>query len=256
MVSDVALAALFAVLCWWIGTGVILWLDRLPAQSFRWSMLGWTFLLGLSFWGVSTSMKSVSDAHAYLGFGCVIIMWGWHELAFLTGTLTGPRKIAMDEGATGVKRFEQALMVMLHHELALLLNFGVLCAMQVGQTNHIALCTFALLWCMRVSAKLNLFFGVTENGADYLPAHLKYLASYFRQRKMTWWFVVSVTASILTWGWLVVQAMVGAVEMTTGWVMLASLLTLAIVEHALMIFPLPLQRIWGWAMSRTSASSA
>ena len=35
--------------------------------------------------------------------------------------------------------------------------------------------------------------------------------------------------------------------MTTGWVMLASLLTLAIVEHALMMFPLPLQRIWGWA---------
>ena len=256
MVSEVALAALFAVICWWFGTGIILWLDRLPAQSFRWSMLGWTFLLGLSFWGVSTSMKSVSDAHAYLGFGCVIVMWGWHELAFLTGTLTGPRKIAMDDDAVGFKRFAQALMVMLHHELALLLNFGVLCAMQVGQANHIALCTFALLWCMRVSAKLNLFFGVTENGAAYLPAHLAYLASYFRQRRMTWWFVISVSLSLAAWIWLITLSMEGAVEMTTGWVMLASLLTLAIVEHALMVFPLPMQRIWGWALSRTSASSA
>lgn len=255
MVSEAAMAALFAVLCWWIGTGVILWLDRLPAQSFRWSMLGWSFLLGLSFWGVSTSMKSVSDAHAYLGFGSVIVMWGWHELAFLTGTLTGPRKTALDEGAVGFKRFEQALMVMLHHELALLLNFAVLCVMQIGQANHMALCTFALLWCMRVSAKLNLFFGVTENGAAYLPAHLTYLASYFRQRRITWWFIISVSLSVAVWVWLIMQAMTGAVEMTTGWVMLASLLTLAIVEHALMVFPLPLQRIWGWAMSRTATSA-
>lgn len=256
MVSEVAFAALFAVVCWWFGTGIILWLDRLPSASFRWSMLAWTFLLGLSFWGVATSMKSVSDANAYLGFGSVIIMWGWHELAFLTGTLTGPRKIALDEGANGFKRFEQALMVMLHHELALVLNFAVLCAMQMGQPNHLALCTFGLLWCMRVSAKLNLFFGVSENGAAYLPAHLHYLASYFRHRRMTWWFALSVSLSVVTLVWLIWQAMVGRVEMTTGWVMLASLLSLAIVEHALMIVPLPLQRIWGWAMSRTSASSA
>jgi putative photosynthetic complex assembly protein 2 len=145
--------------------------------------------------------------------------------------------------------------VVLHHELALLLNFGFLCAMQLDNPNHIALCTFALLWCMRVSAKLNLFFGVTENGAAYLPVHLAYLASYFRNRRLTWWFVISVSLSIGTWGWLVWQAQVGAVEMTTGWVLLASLLALAIVEHALMLFPLPLQRIWGWAMSRTSVSS-
>jgi hypothetical protein len=54
---------------------------------------------------------------------------------------------------------------------------------------------------------------------------------------------------------LVWQAQAGTVEMTTAWVLLASLLALAIVEHALMLFPLPLQRIWGWAMSRTSVSS-
>ena len=255
MVNEITFAVLYAVLCWWIGTGVILWLDRLPPASFRWSMLAWTFLLGLSFWGVSVSMKSLSDFNAYLGFGSVIVMWGWHELAFLTGTITGPRKIAMDEGATGAKRFSQSLMVVLHHEFALILNFGFLCAMQLDNPNHIALCTFALLWCMRVSAKLNLFFGVTENGAAYLPAHLTYLASYFRRRRLTWWFVISVSLSISTWAWLVWQAQAGAVEMTTAWVLLASLLALAIVEHALMLFPLPLQRIWGWAMSRTSVSS-
>jgi hypothetical protein len=42
---------------------------------------------------------------------------------------------------------------------------------------------------------------------------------------------------------------------TTGWVMLATLLGLAIVEHLIMIFPLPLERLWGWAMGQTSVET-
>ena len=40
---------------------------------------------------------------------------------------------------------------------------------------------------------------------------------------------------------------------STGWVLLASLLGLAIVEHLLMVFALPLQRLWGWAMGQRDA---
>jgi len=32
---------------------------------------------------------------------------------------------------------------------------------------------------------------------------------------------------------------------------LSSLLGLAIIEHVLMVFALPLQRLWGWAMKRS-----
>jgi hypothetical protein len=42
------------------------------------------------------------------------------------------------------------------------------------------------------------------------------------------------------------------VAITTGWVMLATLLGLAIVEHVIMIFPWPLERLWGWAMGQTN----
>ncbi len=138
---------------------------------------------------------------------------------------------------------------MLYHELALLANFAVLWWMQSGQVSHVAICTFALLWCMRLSAKLNLFFGVPQNGAQYLPDHLKYLASYFRTtRGMSLWFVLSMGVAMGTWFWLVWLAQQGAVAITTGWVMLATLLGLAIVEHVIMIFPWPLERLWGWAM--------
>jgi putative photosynthetic complex assembly protein 2 len=255
MVIDVVWACVFTAMCWWFGTGVILWLDRLPPASFRWSLLGWTMLLILSFKGVYESMREVSVANAYLAFGSVILMWGWHELAFLTGWITGPRKVALTENAQGWQRFKESVQVMLHHELALLINFGILWLMQVDQPNHVALCTYALLWFMRLSAKLNLFFGVPQNGAQYLPPHLVYLASYFRTRLITPWFVISISAAIGTWCWLVWQAQQGAMAITTGWVMLATLLGLAIVEHLIMIFPLPLERLWGWAMGQTSVET-
>ena len=255
MVINVVWACVFTAMCWWFGTGVILWLDRLPPASFRWSLLGWTMLLILSFKGVYESMREVSVANAYLAFGSVIVMWGWHELAFLTGWITGPRKVALTQGAQGWQRFKESVQVMLHHEVALLLNFGILWLMQKDQPNHVALCTYALLWFMRLSAKLNLYFGVPQNGAQYLPSHLVYLASYFRTRLITPWFVISISAAIGTWCWLVWQAQQGAMAITTGWVMLATLLGLAIVEHLIMIFPLPLERLWGWAMGQSSVET-
>ncbi len=255
MVIDVVWACVFTAMCWWFGTGVILWLDRLPPASFRWSLLGWTMLLILSFKGVYESMRDVNVANAYLAFGSVIVMWGWHELAFLTGWITGPRKVALTEGAQGWQRFKESVQVMLHHEVALLLNFGILWLMQKDQPNHVALCTYALLWFMRLSAKLNLYFGVPQNGAQYLPSHLVYLASYFRTRLITPWFVISISAAIGAWCWLVWQAQQGAMAITTGWVMLATLLGLAIVEHLIMIFPLPLERLWGWAMGQSSVET-
>jgi putative photosynthetic complex assembly protein 2 len=256
MVNEVVLACVFTALCWWLGTGVILWLDRRPPRSFRFSLAGWTVLLLLSFAGVAQSMREVSVFNAYLAFGSVIVMWGWHELAFLTGWITGPRKTPLSPNARGWTRFVQAWQVMLYHALALLANFGILCWMQEGQSSHLAICTFALLWFMRLSAKLNLFFGVPQNGAQYLPAHLAYLASYFRTRDMSLWFVLSMGVAMGIWFWLVWLAQQGAVAITTGWVMLATLLGLAIVEHVIMIFPWPLERLWGWAMGQTTAKPA
>lgn len=212
-------------------------------------MSGWTILLLLSFWGVFESMQQVSVANAYLGFGSVIVMWGWHELAFLTGWITGPRKVALQPGLTGWARFKQSLDVILYHEIALLINFALLWLIQGDNPNHVALCTFSLLWFMRVSGKLNLYFGVPQNGAQYLPSHLSYLGSYFPARNMTSWFILSFTTAVGTWLWILSQTQLGLIEATTGWVLLASLLGLGILEHAMMVLPWPLERLWGWALS-------
>jgi putative photosynthetic complex assembly protein 2 len=177
-------------------------------------------------------------------------------MAFLTGWLTGPRRVALDTGLNFRQRFIQSAQVLLHHELALLLNFGVLLVMQQGQPNHMALCTFALLWCMRLSAKLNLFFGVPFVGEQYLPVHLRYIGSYFKQAPVTLFFYLTMGVSCITWGWMVWEVASGLVLVNAAWVLLSSLLGLAIIEHLLMVFALPLQKLWGWAMKRSPYQSA
>ncbi len=249
--SSIGGAALFSLFSWWLGTGAILWLVRLPSTSFRWSMFGLSFLLGLSLWTSAISMRSHTVLNAYIGFVSVIAMWSWHEMAFLTGWLTGPRRVALDPGLGLRQRFIQSLQVLLHHELALVFNFAVLLFLQQGQPNHMALCTFALLWCMRLSAKLNLFFGVPFVGEHYLPAHLRYIGSYFKQAPVTLCFYLTMGASCITWAWMVWEVQSGLVLVNAAWVLLSSLLGLAIIEHVLMVFALPLQKLWGWAMQRS-----
>ncbi len=243
-----AVAALFALVAWWFGTGAILWLVRRPARHFRQRMAAMSVLGVFSVWAAARSMQDTGALSAYLGFASVIVMWGWHEMAFLSGWITGPRRVPLSPGVQGVARFRESLEVVLHHEMALLANFGLLWLLQQGQPNHVAICTFALLWCMRLSAKLNLYFGVPEVGEQYLPAHLTYLGSYFRRGRVSLFFWGAIAGASGSWLWLVAQAREGAVTVNTGWVLLAALLGLAIVEHLLMLFPLPMQRLWGWAM--------
>jgi putative photosynthetic complex assembly protein 2 len=251
--SSVSGAVLVAVFSWWLGTGAILWLVRLPARLFKRSMSALTALALLSFVSTAWSMRYASMAASYVGFVSVIVMWGWHEMAFLSGWITGPRRIAQESGARGWRRFVLAVQALLHHELALLLNMGLLWLLQWGNPNHVALCTFTLLWCMRVSAKLNLFFGVPHVGDQYLPAHLAYMGSYFRRSGVTLCFYLTIGVSAGAWIWLVLEAQRDPLTISTGWVLLASLLGLAIVEHVLMVFALPLQRLWGWAMRQRGA---
>lgn len=252
--QSVPAALIFALLSWWLGTGVILWLVRCKASSFRWSLGCATALLLVGLWGSAQSMKTSGSWSAYIAFGSVILMWSWHELAFLTGWLAGPRKQVLQPGATGVRRLVQSVQAIAYHELALLINFALLWILQTGQPNHVALCTFALLWCMRLSAKLNLFLGVPQTGAQYLPPHLRYLGSYFKAGPVTRFFFLTLALSALTLGWLVWEVRAGAVAATTGWVLLATLLALAIVEHVLMAFPMSIERLWGWAMGQRVSS--
>jgi putative photosynthetic complex assembly protein 2 len=59
-VADHALPALYALFLWWLSTGVILYLDRLPRRTFRWSMLGATALAAAALYGLAAGADDAS----------------------------------------------------------------------------------------------------------------------------------------------------------------------------------------------------
>ena len=65
---------LFALLAWWLSTGLIVYLDGLPRRTFRWTLLGATLLCGLGLYGLSASSSDTSVTGAYLAFtsGCLL----------------------------------------------------------------------------------------------------------------------------------------------------------------------------------------
>lgn len=244
--------ALLALVSWWFGTGIILLLVRLPKTWFSFARGFWTLMSLVAVFLSAQSMQDNTNTNAYMGFISTIVMWGWHELSFLTGWICGPRKTELDANLSQWARFKQSVEVIWHHELGLFINFMLLVVLQIGNPNHTALCTFALLWLMRLSSKFNLFFGVPQVGDQYLPSQLAYMGSYFRKQPVGTFFYTTLTLSIISWLALIWQANSGQVTITCQWVLLASLLGLAILEHVLMMMPLSLERVWGWALKTTS----
>ena len=111
----------------------------------------------------------MSAAGAYTAFTCAIVVWGWLEMSFLMGFITGPRKHACLECCSGWRHFLHASQAIIFNELA------------------------------------------TLAGAVA---------------------ILAATDSFKT----------------TAYALMASLLTLAVLEHWFMVIPLPSEKMWKWAM--------
>ncbi len=241
-------AALYALLVWWFATGAILFLDGLPRSTFRWSLSGATLGLIAAAVVLRSSAFDASGKGAYVAFSCAIVVWGWLEMTFLMGFITGPRRRACADRCSGWHHFVHAVQAIIYNELATLLGAAMIFAATYRAPNRVALWTYALLWAMRLSAKLNLFLGVRNLGEKFLPPHLQYLKSFFRQRPINFLFPVSVTVSTLATARLIQLCIAAADDFhATGYALLSSLLALAVIEHWFMVLPLPSEKLWMWA---------
>jgi putative photosynthetic complex assembly protein 2 len=251
---DFGMSALYAVLVWWFATGIILFLDGLPRSTFRWSMGAATALLAIVAVKLHSSAGDLSAAGAYASFTCAIGVWGWLEMSFLMGFITGPRKHACLECCSGWRHFLHASEAIIFNELATLVGAVVILAATHRAPNQTALGTYLILWSMRLSAKLNLFLGVPNLGEKFLPPHLQYLKSFFRKRPMNLLFPISVTLSTIGVV-LLVQRYLAVTDpfRTTAYALMASLLALAVLEHWFMVIPLPSEKMWKWAMRPPAA---
>jgi putative photosynthetic complex assembly protein 2 len=247
---EYALPIAFAVFVWWFSTGIVLLLDGLPRTTFRWSHLISSVLAVGAFVGLVHTAPQTSVAGAYCAFTCALLVWGWHELSFLTGWVTGPRKRAASEGAHGWARFVQAFGAVLWHELAILASGAAIVYATWGAANQVGTATFAVLWVMRISAKLNVFLGVRNLSVELLPPHLAYLGSYFRRRPMNRLFPIAVSLATVVAAFVIAEALSATPGSArfAGALLVATLLVLAIIEHWLLVLPVDATALWRWAL--------
>lgn len=248
---DLAAAAVFALFVWWLGTGVVLYLDRLPPWTFRWSLTGAAVVLGLAIYGIAATASGTMRADAYLAFVCAIALWGALEMSYFMGLVSGPRKTPCPPGCVGWRRFGLAIATSLYHELSVIAAAALVAVLCWDEPNRVGLWTFSILWLMRWSAKLNVFLGVPNLHGDWLPEHLGFLQSYMGHRPMNHLFPISVTAGTVITALLAISALgadPGGFE-ATGLTLVTVLLALAVLEHWFLVLPIPDEALWRWAVS-------
>lgn len=247
------IASLLVLFVWWFSTGAILWrvrhADRAGGTAHQLSvLLGLPLLIG-GVYGLGITLNEATVAATYIAFLSALAVWGWIELAFLSGVITGPNSRPATPYARGWSRFSQATLTILWHEAVLIVALALLAYAAWNAANPFGLYTFALLFFARASAKLNLFFGVPRINTEFLPGPLAHLASHFRHAQMNWLFPISVT--VLTFAaacWLerAIDAPTAAAE--AGHILLTALTLLALLEHWFMVLPLPDQKLWRWML--------
>lgn len=247
---DYGLPILATLALWWGSTGIIFYVDSLPQKTFRYTMIGATVLVLLALWGLVATSNNLTSGSAYGAFSYGLICWGWQIVSFYTGYITGPQRQPCPPEVRGLARFIEGVRTSLYHELAALIGAVVLLGLTHNQPNQLGFWTYATLWWMHESAKLNVFFGVPNLGEEMIPDHLRYLASYMTRRPMNMFFPFSVTISTVITVWLTWAATAATTPFeATGYTMLGTLMALAVAEHWFLVAPLNANALWG-PMSR------
>ncbi len=200
--------------------------------------------------GLKTSANLNTVAGAYCGFTCALLVWAWQEIGFLLGYVTGSRRTPCPPDCRGVRKAFYAFQTIFHHELALIV-LGIAVAIATwGGSNLVGLWTFLILWAMRQSAKLNVFLGVLNLNEKFLPVHLQYMHSYFTKRAMNPLLPISILLACLAALplWQHAFAANASAYQIASSTILATLLSLAILEHIMMVLPFSTDGLWKWGL--------
>ncbi len=166
------------ILFWWAATGVIIAMQANAATRF----IGLIVATVLAVVGVA-ELRAVRDdvspsgiRRAFLGGA---MLWAWVSASFYGGYITGMHPTGPVAAAPSWAAVWPAIAATLVSDAAALL---ILIGGFVGDRdakNRTGIWTLALFWGVQQVAKLNVFFGVENPAANFLPPHLSYLRQFF-----------------------------------------------------------------------------
>lgn len=247
---------LLTIAVWWGATGIIAWLIGRSVDSYP-TLLRGTLVLGVIALAAVLATRNLQSVEgAALAFLGAIGIWAGIEVSFLTGRVTGlPPRAEATPTAHGWRHAIEAVRVILWHELLIIGVVVVVAGMTIDADNRVALGTLLLLWLMRSSAKLNLFLGVRNLGEGFLPPHLQHLLGFMRHRRMNPLMPLSIAIGALI-AWRCGSAALAAASMhdAAAYSILATLALLAVVEHLLMVLPMPAESLWRWSLANRRAA--
>ena len=208
-------------------------------------------LFALGFWGAAISAPLATAYGIYFGFAAALLLWGWVELAFLSGVLTGPNRAASPPNLPLRPRLMRAFWAIAWHEGALLALMMGLLVLQIGSVNPITAATFALLLGARSLAKINLFLGVPRINLHFIPRPIGHMISHFRQGPATGFLPLSIGLLALATALLGLRAAQSTTaEAALFHTILSTLAALALLEHLFMVLPLPDAKLWSWMLPK------
>jgi len=233
--SGHALPLLYVALLWFVATGLVVALDR------RSWLLVASGLLALAATAAIVILRDDGSMLAiYASFTAAFAVWGWHEISFLTGAISGPNKSPCPPDLSLWERLKASTGTVIHHEIALAATTVLLIALTWGSANATGAWAFAILFAMRLSTKFNLFLGVPNFSPELLPARLAYLKTHFRTRRFNALMPFSLIGS---------AALTYALLDTP---LLAALALLGVVEHLFLVLPFKDGALWRWAIPRAT----
>jgi putative photosynthetic complex assembly protein 2 len=228
--------------------------DHQGAKARLWAVLWNLPFLILGGFGFLDTLGNGSIMGVYVAFLSALALWGWIELAFLTGVITGPVRQPLKHGVPEWERFIRAWGTIAYHVMLLAFTLLVMIAASLGATNQFGTWTFALLFAARVSAKLNLYLGVRQINVEFIPEHLNHLPSHFRIAKMNWLFPISVTGLSFAIACFLERVWFADSDASVvGFALLSALAALALLEHWFMVLPLPDAKLWRWMLPERAA---
>jgi putative photosynthetic complex assembly protein 2 len=247
-------SVLIVIATWWLGTGMVLYLQQRLKHTGA-ALITTLCLLSMTSLAVlKYSSLQLESWHSYAGFIAAVVLWGCLELSYFTGLIGGVHKLHCPKNCNTAMRFRLALGASIWHELSVLAVALIVLELCRHGSNPSGMYTFMVLWLMRWSAKLNLFWGVPNFNTDWFPAHMNHLHSYMKSSRVSLFFPLSVLAASAVAINLMIHTVSAPPAQSLSTALPCVLLVLAILEHLFMALPISDSALWNRVFAREDTS--
>ena len=193
------------ILFWWVATGVIIAMQANATTRF----LGLIVATVLAVVGVA-ELRAVRDDSSSSGIRRAFLggamLWAWVSASFYGGYITGIHPTGPVPPAPSWGAVLPAIAGTLVNDAATLVMLIAGFVADRDAKNRTGIWTLALFWGVQQVAKLNVFLGVENPAANFLPPHLTYLRQFFGPPVNSPFLVASTVAVAVAMGWTALAA--------------------------------------------------